>query len=340
MFKKFKSIFLSLVSLALFFSPLFVHAQEGFFGEAKTATGMIRNIYWFGVGIVGFAAVVVLVIAGIMYMQSYGDPQKITQAKQFIGGALIGLVLLLFSYTILRTVNPALVRLREPFMEAEITLPARMIYGKECKTDADCVRGVCTDIPGHPGGVDKRCTCIGYGGACSEDKQCCGGGCSPSTKKCACITAGNKPTDPTDCCSGEVDKDGKCTKAVPYGSGENCRDNIYGCNVSGGGLHCQRYGEPVQKEPRCESGHCTPQGEDCYVEADNCCNTPTESHCEVKLWYFAETEKIMGIPVFSNGKCEEGSCTKEGDPCDTRYSNCCEGLKCIQKSGEYPKCVK
>lgn len=140
MSNKLKSIFLFLICLVLFVLPLLVLAQEKFFG-GETATEMIRNIYWFGVGIVGFAAVVVIVIAGIMYMQSYGDPQKITMAKQLIGGALIGVIILLFSYTILRTVNPALVSLREPELEVEI----HGLPGEECNSPKDCISGYCTD---------------------------------------------------------------------------------------------------------------------------------------------------------------------------------------------------
>lgn len=149
MFNKFKSVFLSLACLVLFVLPLIATAQEKFFGEAETATEMIRNIYWFGIGIVGFAAMVVIVIAGIMYMQSYGDPQKITQAKQLIGGALIGVVILLFSYTILRTVNPALVRLREPLMEVKVC----GIEGDSCDAENpccsgfDCIGGKCVSSP-------------------------------------------------------------------------------------------------------------------------------------------------------------------------------------------------
>ncbi len=173
MFNKLKSIFLFLVCLALFVLPLFTLAQEGFFGEAETATGMIRNIYWFGVVIVGFAAVVAIVIAGIMYMQSYGDPQKITQAKQLLGGALIGMVLLLFSYTILRTINPALVRLREPMLEVELEKPECLPNGTSCNVHAECCSGRCdpqTRLCITPGG--------GTAGKCNEEDptkkhECC-----------------------------------------------------------------------------------------------------------------------------------------------------------------------
>mgnify|MGYP001073160201 CR=1 FL=1 len=200
MSNKLKSIFLSLVCLALFVLPLFASAQEKFFGEATTAPGMIRNIYWVGVGIVGFAALVVIVIAGIMYMQSYGDPQKITLAKQLISSALIGVVLLLFSYTILRTINPALVRLREPVLEVKLQVPCD-VTNKTCQITSSTILDEGDPLKVHGIIQYANASCAKKGiqmSVCPRCKECFEG-----INKVKCFSPGCKPY------GGVIDSEGR-----------------------------------------------------------------------------------------------------------------------------------
>lgn len=57
-------------------------------------------------GIIAFAA---LIYGGFSYLTSAGNPVKMTSAKRQMFAAIIGLILLLSSYLILKTINPALV---------------------------------------------------------------------------------------------------------------------------------------------------------------------------------------------------------------------------------------
>lgn len=74
----------------------------------------LKYNYNFALGIAGVLAVVMIVVAGIQWTTSGGNSEMISSAKKRIGGALIGLLIAYLSYTILNTVNPALVNLQLP----------------------------------------------------------------------------------------------------------------------------------------------------------------------------------------------------------------------------------
>lgn len=70
----------------------------------------IVSIYKYIVGIAAILASIMIMIGGFIWLTSAGNPSRITQAKEFIVGALTGLFLALFSYLILFTINPQLVQ--------------------------------------------------------------------------------------------------------------------------------------------------------------------------------------------------------------------------------------
>lgn len=73
----------------------------------------VKSIYNYLVGIVGIVAAIVLMLAGVIWLTAGGSPDKVSQAKNLIAGSLTGLVLVLVSYVILRTINPYLVDFRD-----------------------------------------------------------------------------------------------------------------------------------------------------------------------------------------------------------------------------------
>lgn len=68
----------------------------------------IKYLFNFSLIIVGLIAFAALVIGGFLYLISAGNPAALSDAKDRIFGALIGLVLLLCSWLILNTINPQL----------------------------------------------------------------------------------------------------------------------------------------------------------------------------------------------------------------------------------------
>ena len=66
-------------------------------------TGIIENTLLWVLGIAGSIALLTLIAGGIMYVTSAGDEQKVTAAKKVFNFTVIGLILVLFSYSIIVT---------------------------------------------------------------------------------------------------------------------------------------------------------------------------------------------------------------------------------------------
>jgi len=94
---------------------------------------LITN-YNYLIGIAGILAVIIIIAAGVQWTTSAGNSEAIGSAKKKIGGALVGMFIAFMSYTILNTINPALVNLRLP--SVFMIKPANLIpkYCDQLKT--------------------------------------------------------------------------------------------------------------------------------------------------------------------------------------------------------------
>jgi hypothetical protein len=81
-------------------------------GEQSDVPGLISYIYKFALGICGVVALISIVFGAAQYAFSAGNSSKAEDAKDRITQALLGIVILLFSYLILYTINPDLVNLK------------------------------------------------------------------------------------------------------------------------------------------------------------------------------------------------------------------------------------
>ena len=77
---------------------------EDLFGE----TGVFRQITDIVLYIAGAVAVIMLIIGGIRYVVSGGDSKKVTDAKNTVLYAIIGLVIVFLAYAIVHFVISAL----------------------------------------------------------------------------------------------------------------------------------------------------------------------------------------------------------------------------------------
>jgi len=80
----------------------------------KNLGDFIQFLYKYGFQVGSVLAVIVIIVAGIMYIFSGGNTDTVGSAKKKIAGAVIGLVLMALSYTILNVINPYLVNLKMP----------------------------------------------------------------------------------------------------------------------------------------------------------------------------------------------------------------------------------
>ncbi|MBU3913296.1 MAG: pilin [Nanoarchaeota archaeon] len=74
----------------------------------------LNYAYSFAIFIGAGLAFILLIWAGIKYITSKGNPDKLTDARQQITASIIGLTIILGSYMILNTINPQLVELNFP----------------------------------------------------------------------------------------------------------------------------------------------------------------------------------------------------------------------------------
>ncbi len=68
-------------------------------------------LYKYGIGVIGILAVVTMMIGGIVWLTAGGNSERVSEARTWIGGSIIGIFIALTSYLILNFVNPALTEL-------------------------------------------------------------------------------------------------------------------------------------------------------------------------------------------------------------------------------------
>lgn len=81
----------------------------------------IQLVYQFAVTLVSIIAVVLIMLGGVRWIVAAGNESAITEAKEMITSALMGLVIALLSYTLLVFINPKLVE--QSFSVAKIPVP-------------------------------------------------------------------------------------------------------------------------------------------------------------------------------------------------------------------------
>lgn len=73
-------------------------------------SGYLETVFAFGISLAGILAVAVIVVGGIQYITAYGNTGMVTNAKNRITQALLGLLLAIGAWLILYTINPDLAK--------------------------------------------------------------------------------------------------------------------------------------------------------------------------------------------------------------------------------------
>lgn len=153
--KKFLIFFLSALFLFSFLSSFYLaFAQDrqlevqypnvpGATAPTKTTEALpsyVRYVFNFGIIIFGLIVLAVLVFGGVKYLLSAGKPAQLSEAKNRIIAAFMGLVFLLSSYLIITIINPQLVI---------FDLPGLTFTGvSRCTSDQDCDGRLGCETPG------------------------------------------------------------------------------------------------------------------------------------------------------------------------------------------------
>lgn len=85
--------------------------------------GVVANFYEFSLAIAGVLAFGAIVYGGVKYTFAAGNPSGQTEGKEWIKGALLGLLLLASAALILRTINPKIIDLNLLELE-KVKLPS------------------------------------------------------------------------------------------------------------------------------------------------------------------------------------------------------------------------
>jgi cytochrome bd-type quinol oxidase subunit 2 len=127
----------------------------------------IANFYQFALMIAGILAFGVIVFGGILYMSSPGNPSGQSNAKEWIWGALMGLLLLAAAYLILNVVNPQLLNLNLPKLNQVSATSQTSQSGSSAPLNTGTI----------PGLQNTGSTCGGTtNGTCPSGKNCVAGG--------------------------------------------------------------------------------------------------------------------------------------------------------------------
>lgn len=111
LFKKLSGL-LAIEIIAIVLSTAAIAAEE----QKEISLGIaeqIGNFYAWALGIGGLIALGALVLGGILYTASAGNASRQDDAKQWIVGALVGLLILFGAWFILNIINPNLLKLTD-----------------------------------------------------------------------------------------------------------------------------------------------------------------------------------------------------------------------------------
>lgn len=85
-------------------ADVFTYVPESLKGTQSTPENLIANVINIMLFVVGIVSVVVIIIAGIMYVASAGSPDRTKSAKDALLYAVIGLVISLSAFAIVNFV--------------------------------------------------------------------------------------------------------------------------------------------------------------------------------------------------------------------------------------------
>lgn len=136
--KKNITIFTLTIIIFLSFSVCFAEESSNYtliedlpgVGDTPTLSEYISGAIKIGIILAAILAVVMIVVAGFMYITAGGNTGTVEKAKSYIWNAIIGLLIAVSYYLILNTINPNLLNIKDLIDPISIT---------------NCMEGNCTE---------------------------------------------------------------------------------------------------------------------------------------------------------------------------------------------------
>ncbi|HEX9502766.1 MAG TPA: hypothetical protein VF974_00380 [Patescibacteria group bacterium] len=112
-------------------NPCTVSAVQGSADKASALPRCINQIYVWSLGVAVLLALLMMVLGGYYLMTAAGNAEQATKGKEYITGALIGVVILFCAYLLLNEINPDLVNFNLKSLEGinsspQTTSPSRI----------------------------------------------------------------------------------------------------------------------------------------------------------------------------------------------------------------------
>jgi len=152
-----KKRYLFLINISIIFSgilfPYYISALAFNYPNLPGAPSpqdlpsFIVYFFYFAIYSGGILVLLLLVISGLRYLLSFGNPETILSAKEQASSAFLGLLLLLSSYLILKTISPSLIGLEEPQKTIKETPSLEKISEEEKPPTAELTSLIVTEIP-------------------------------------------------------------------------------------------------------------------------------------------------------------------------------------------------
>ena len=79
-------------------------------GTGQTVSSYVPTIIMLGIALAALLAVVVIVVAGFMYITAAGNPGNVEKAKSYLLNAIIGLLIAIGYWLILQAINPDILK--------------------------------------------------------------------------------------------------------------------------------------------------------------------------------------------------------------------------------------
>lgn len=83
-------------------------ARADWITDAPSLAEVLNNVLMYVLSIAGLLAILAIVFSGVMYILSGGNTEKVQKAKAGLMYSITGLVVVLISYSIVRTVSDTL----------------------------------------------------------------------------------------------------------------------------------------------------------------------------------------------------------------------------------------
>lgn len=301
-------------------------------GRVRDIGSYIALMYNYLIGVLIIVAIVMIMYGGFRWITAAGSPERIGDAKRTIVSAVIGLLLGLFSYTILNIINPNILKLELPPIKRvrAIYFEVQPVRCQDYTSKFDCdqnKKNFNTD------GDNKGCKWIQFAGfgsqcttakveegnpgnVCAEGNKCSSGWCLGYNVRYLLGPHASEHESATRWCT-DGTMDMPCRYDTDCKDGFKCDKNLSACV----GINS---GRPVmancEKDGHCASGFCN-SGQ---CRSGNAGTNCIDGKC-------AESQGFKCVKFGSGDKCcPPAAAEKGGDGC---YINCETDDQCAD--GQY-----